>query len=32
MDWTEVCIRVATDRTDEAAAIANMAVRSEERR
>ena len=26
MDWTEVCIRVATDRTDEAAAIANMAV------
>lgn len=26
MDWTEVCIRVATDRTDEAAAIANMTV------
>ena len=26
MDWTEVCIRVATADTDEAAAIANMAV------
>lgn len=26
MDWTEVCIRVETARTDEAAAIANMAV------
>ncbi len=26
MDWTEVCIRVATAHTDEAAAIANMAV------
>ena len=26
MDWTEVCIRVATGDTDEAAAIANMAV------
>lgn len=26
MDWTEVCIRVKTAQTDEAAAIANMAV------
>ncbi|MBQ8683167.1 MAG: 50S ribosomal protein L11 methyltransferase [Clostridia bacterium] len=26
MDWTEVCIRVATAHTDEAAAIANMVV------
>lgn len=26
MDWTEVCIRVPTAHTDEAAAIANMAV------
>ncbi len=26
MDWTEVCIKVATAHTDEAAAIANMAV------